>query len=290
MLNAFGASTSQVFGNVTTRRLFTLYQSDITSGAIFNMLPGGGKPKAIDLDNSSPYSGASYQDKGSWSLVPIEASGPKVGTIKNSLLAQTITLWFNLRSNANLGGISLQNDTLITRSTSNCGSNSPAGASVKFGLPHVIVVYLNSANGYPATINGLFQLANDVLGGVNTSVTAADVEQAVDVINNAFDECRILVGTIPYSAPVTLKESIQVLAYPNPYTDRFNLVINPPLSGLATIEFFGVNGGKVYEMKQVIPARLNTTITYPGPLLAPTLLYKVTMDKYHTAGIVIKLN
>src|SRR5205085_7836211 len=82
MLNAFGASTSQVFGNVTTRRLFTLYQSDITSGAIFNMLPGGGKPKAIDLDNSSPYSGASYQDKGSWSLVPIQASGPKVGTIK----------------------------------------------------------------------------------------------------------------------------------------------------------------------------------------------------------------
>src|SRR5205814_5109099 len=113
--------------------------------------------------------------------------------------------------------------------------------------------------------------------------------------NNAFDGCRILVGTI-HTAPllvnknVSNKEELTVLAYPNPYTSRFNLSINSPVSGEATIEFFTANGSKVYQMKQIIPARLKTTVPYPGPVVYPTLLYKVTIDKYHSTGIVIKPN
>jgi hypothetical protein len=296
MLNAFGSTPTQVFGNIPNRRFFTLLSSDISSGAIYRMLPGGGSPNVLGMDNTLPYDGANYSDVSTWKLVPIQQNGPQIGRIKNSLLAQTITLWFNLRSNTNLGAISLTDDTLITRATSSCGSNSPVGDSLKFGLPHSIVIYLNNANGYAATVNGLFQLANDVLGGVNTAVSPSDVQKAVDMINNAFDKCRILVGTTPYSSPllttahVSKINELSVLAYPNPYTSRFTLSIISPVSGNARIEFFTSNGSKLYEMKTIVPAKLSTSVTYTGPVQFGAMLYKVSIDKYHATGIVIKPN
>jgi PKD domain-containing protein len=296
MLTAFGADVSRVFGNVSNRRFFTLYESDITSGAIYRMLPGGGNPSVLGLDNTAPYDGATYTDVSTWKLVPIQPGGPQVGKIKNSLLAQTIVLWFNLRISSSLGSISLIDDTLITRATSGCGSHIPIGDSLKFGLPHSVIVYLNGANGYSPTITGLFQLANDVLGGVNTAVTASDIQRAVDAINNAFDECRILVGTIPYSgsllttAHISKINELTVLAYPNPYTSRFNLSITSPVSGDARIEFFTPTGSKLYEMKTIIPAKRSTSVPYPGPVQFGAMLYKVSIDKYQATGIVIKPN
>jgi hypothetical protein len=301
MLNAFGTATSKVFGSEANRRFFTLYPSDITGGAIYNMLPGGGGARAIDIDNKLPYDGASYSEVSSWKLVPIQQGGPQTGKIRNSLLAQTITLWFNLATSNTLGTISLSDDTLITKATANCGSNVSVGDGIKFSLPHNIVVYLNGNNGYSATVDGLFQLANDILGGVNTSVNAAEVQQAIDIINNAFDGCRILTGTIPYSVQFLVKTQtvktketpdswLKVTAYPNPYTSRFNLAISSPVSGEATIEFFTVNGSKVYEMKKLLPANVRTTIAYTGPVRFATLLYRMTIGKYSATGIVIKPN
>src|SRR5215217_3459344 len=39
MLNAFGTDQSVVFGNVTNRRFFTLFKTDITNKYIYKMLP-----------------------------------------------------------------------------------------------------------------------------------------------------------------------------------------------------------------------------------------------------------
>jgi hypothetical protein len=295
MLNAFGTATSEVFGSAANRRFFTLFKSDITSGNIYRMLPGGGNAKPIDVDNTVPYNGASYADVSSWKLIPIQVNGPQIGKIRNSLLAQTMTLWFNIGNSNSLGSISLVNDTLITRATVNCGSNIPVGDSAKFGLPHAVVAYLNGNNGYPPSVNGLFALANDVLGGANTTVTASDVERSVDVINNAFDNCRILVGTLPYGSllvtrKVPANQSLNVLAYPNPYTSRFKLAINSPVGGIATIDFFTITGSKVYEMKRAVSAGVTTTVLYDGPVRFTTLLYKVSVAKYSARGIVIKPN
>ena len=304
MQNAFGGATSKVFGNVINKRFFTLYSSDITGGAIYKMLPGGGNAKPIKIDNNLPFDGAYYADQSTWSLVPLHPNGPQKGKINNSLLAQTITLWFNLQNSSSLGNIILNEDTLLTKATASCGSATPVGEAMKFGLPHSVVTYLNGSNGYAATVNGLFLLANDILGGVNISVTPFAVQQAVDVINNAFDDCRVLVGTIPYnnnqfltrvSGNVKLKEitetnTLEVTAYPNPYQNHFHLIIASPVSGIANIEFFTLNGQKVHTINKPVTANSNTAIKYNGPLRFAALVYKVTIGKNMATGIVLKPN
>ena len=305
MLAAFGITSSKVFGNVANKRFFTLFRTDITNGNIFKMFPGGSSPKAIDIDNKPPFDGAYYDDQSTWSLVPIQPNGPQKGKIRNILLSQTITLWFNIQNSSNLGSISLVNDTLVTRETESCGSNNPAGTATKFGLPHNVIVYLNGGNGYAATVDGLFQLANDVLGGVVTNLSASSVNDAVDVINNAFDECRVLVGTIPYNNNLTkttrlivdtrVKEvappnTLKAIAYPNPYKDHFQLAVTSPVGGLANIEFFTMNGQKIHEINKPVAANSTTIIPYKGPLRFATLAYKVTVGKNIVTGIVLKPN
>jgi len=306
MQAAFGINSSQVFGNVANKRFFTLYRTDITNGNIYKMFPGGGTSKAIDIDKKSPFDGAYYDDQSTWSLVPIQATGPQKGRIRNILLAQTITLWFNIRNSSTLGSISLVDDTLVTKATASCGSNTPVGAATRFGLPHNVIVYLNGGNGYAATIDGLFLLANDVLGGVVTNISASSVNEAVDVINNAFDECRILVGSIPYTQSLTKtqlivkaidinKENIEanelkVVAYPNPYKNYFQLQVTSTVPGMAKIEFFTMNGQKVHEINKPVIGNTTTIIPYTGPLRFATLAYKVTIGKNIATGIVLKPN
>ena len=306
MQAAFGINSSQVFGNVPNKRFFTLYRTDITNGNIYKMFPGGGNSKAIDIDKKSPFDGAYYADQSTWSLVPIQTTGPQRGKIRNSLLAQTMVLWFNVRNSSTLGIIPLVDDTLLTKATASCGNNTPIGEAVKFGLPHSVIVYLNGGNGYPATVDGLFALANDVLGGVVTNISASDVNQAVAVINNAFDECRILVGTIPYDQQLTKTQLIvkaidpknvsaeanvlKVVAYPNPYKNHFQLQVTSPVSGLANIEFFTINGQKIHEINKPVSAHTNAIIPYNGPLRFATLAYKVTIGKNIATGIVVKPN
>jgi hypothetical protein len=308
MQAAFGINSSQVFGNVANKRSFTLYRTDITNGNIYKMLPGGGTPKSIDIDKKPPFDGAYYNDESTWSLVPVQANGPQKGRIKNVLLSQTITLWFNIQNSNNLGSIALVDDTLLTKHTESCGSNTPIGEATKFGLPHNVIVYLNGNNGYAATVNGLFALANDVLGGVITNISASSVNEAVDVINNAFDECRILIGTIPYKNSLTkttqlivditeqkTKEvsevsALKVVAHPNPYKNYFQLMITSPVSGIANIEFFTLNGQKIHEINKSVIANTTIVIPYTGPLHFATLAYKVTVEKNIATGIVLKPN
>ena len=308
MQAAFGINSSQVFGNVANKQFFTLYRTDITSGNIYIMLPGGGTAKAIDIDKKAPFDGAYYNDQTTWSMVPMETKKPQKGKIRNILLAQTITLWFNIQNSSTLGSISLADDTLLTKATANCGSNTPIGDATKFGLLHDVITYLNGSNGYAATVDGLFQLANDVLGGIVTNISAASVNQAVDVINNAFDGCRVLVGTIPYNnillktMPVITEtkngkptqivsiNSLKVTAYPNPYKDYFQLQIISPESGMAKIEFFTLNGQRVHDMSKPVSGKATTIVLYNGPLRFATLAYKVTLGKNIATGIVLKPN
>ncbi len=302
MLAAFGITNSKIFGNVANRRFFTLYRSDITNGNIFKMFPGGSAPKSIDIDKKPPFDGAYYDDQSTWSLVPIQSNGPQKGKIRNILLSQTITLWFNISNSSNLGAISLVNDTLVTRQSESCGINTPAGIATKFGLPHGVIVYLNGGNGYSPTVEGLFQLANDVLGGVVTGITPSAINDAVDVVNNAFDECRILVGTIPYNGQLLTKAKVfsavektetnilKVVAYPNPYKSHFQLQIVSPVTGMAKIEFFSVHGQRIHEITKPVMANQTMVIPYTGPLGFVTLAYRVTIGNNSATGVVVKPN
>lgn len=237
MLTAFGAASSTIFGSNSTRRFFTLYKTDITSNNIYKMLPGAGNSQPIAIDNVLPYNGAYYSDQSTWYLVPIQPSGPKKGKIHNQLLSQLMTLWFNLQTSNPLSSIGLTNDTLLTVAQTGCGSGVASGNPAKYGLPHTVIAYLNGGNGYNNTVYGLYQLANDVLGGVNIAVSPLNVQLAVAAINSAFDGCRILTGTIPYTSPSSLTRStifekevsatpaneLNVTVHPNPSTSHFRI-------------------------------------------------------------------
>jgi hypothetical protein len=302
MLNAFGNTTSKVFGSISNRRFFTLYKTDISSKNIYKMLPGTGNSQAIAVDNISPYDGAYYSDPSTWYLVPVQSAGSQKGRISNLLLSQTITLWFNLQTGSTLGAISLNMDTLVTTGQTSCGSGILYGSPAKYGLPHNVVTYLNGGNGYSADVRGLFQLANDVLGGITTNISASEVQTAVAVINNAFDGCRVLTGMIPYAQPLVqatvVKENkiaaqtgqLLVNAYPNPYYKDFSLDIVSPLTGMATIEFFTSSGEKVHQQRNYLNANKHNIIPYKGQRNAGSLLYSVRIEQHTASGIVIGIN
>lgn len=299
MLNAFGASTSQVFGSIANYRYFTLFKNDISDGDIFKMLPGSGNSQALGM----AVGGATFGNKATWYLVPIATSGSQKGKINNQLLSQTMSLWFNLRTSVSLATVDLTNDTLVTTAQTKCGSGIPTGLPSKFGLPHSVVVYLNGGHGYSNNVNGLFQLANDVLGGVITSISALDVQYAVAAINNAFDGCRILTATLPYNQSVLTRtapvmdrkremssENFEVTAFPNPYTNQFNLKIKSPVSGTAIIEFFTASGAKVFEQRNFVTDKIPNIVPYTGPRHSGILMYKISLGDYHLSGFVIGMN
>jgi hypothetical protein len=306
-INATGGSF--VFGKAANNKYFTLYLADANNGKnsnIFKMLPGGTDAKVF----GTRIGGASYGNTSSWSVVPLQTSGSKKGAINNSLFAQTLALYFNLYTNAHLGTLVLS-DTLVTEKFA-CGSASPAplGNPDTFGLPHNVIVYLsNSVNGYSNNVEGLFKLANDVLGGANSSIDASSVSKAVDVINNAFDGCRLLTNRIDYVSPIGNPQakttnvspalklggvdelSASVTTYPNPYTDRLVLTITSKVSGNSSLELYDLLGRKVSTLYNgfIEKGAVKTFTYYNSGKSSKTLVYKFSNGKEVITGKVISL-
>lgn len=304
MLNAFGTSNTMVFGSAATQRLFTLYRSDISSGNIFKMLPGFDGSNALIEDVVPPLEGASYGDKASWYLVPIPTNGMQKGKIGNQLLSQLIVLWFNLANNPALGSIPLTNNVLITEAQTSCGTITPAGDPQSFKVHPDVAAYLNMPNSYTKDVNGLFQLANDVLGGlVGSILDPIATKDAVEAINNAFNGCRVLTGTysstqgaITTRTGESLRQELQAVSnlsvtpFPNPYAGKFNLRVATPVNGMATIEFYTVNGAKVYELKKQVITGVDNLVPYTGPRPAGNLLFRVRVGSYTASGFVVRLD
>lgn len=304
MLNAFGALNSVQFGNVINRRFFTLYKTDISNANIFKMLPGFDGALALAVDYVLPYNGAFYDDKTTWSLVPIPTTGMQKGQISNSLLSQLMVLWFNMSNNSSLSTVDLSKDTLVTTAQTSCGSTVPVGSSSKFGLPHNVVMYLNGANGYANSVNGLFQLANDILGGVTgltASVSATDLSTAVATINNAFSGCRVLTATIAYTGPAafitsrkvannqineTALESFEVKAHPNPSSNFFIIETKSNNSKEKIIVQVVDMYGRIIETRNV---NANSIVRFGDQYRSGTYFVKIIQGKEHKEIKLIKL-
>jgi hypothetical protein len=139
----------------------------------------------------------------------------------------------------------------------------------------------------------LYALANkgladaDGVANMEDGVSLTAIASAVDAINNAFDECRVLIGfniapcdtynadydlslarkmntTSSVSSPVS---DIKVAAFPNPFTDAVKFTITSPVSGQAQLEVFNMMGQKVSTLftghiqanrQQVVEHRFST--------------------------------
>jgi hypothetical protein len=238
--------------------------------AVIEHLPGGGASRELDAAN--------------YAINALPASYLKNNRINNVLLAQTITLGLNLGIGSNLDNFELQGGVLVTADADGgCGSNVPLVPECVYNPdpPYNLVDIINDYHyhtisaavvaaipGSPKTVSGLFELANRALANVDGvvgsegGVSLTAINNAVDAINNAFDECKLFIGwdiepcpEINPSpilitrmgrevAPETAK-TLAVSAYPNPFTDKVRFVVDAPVAGQGSLEVYNTLGQKV---------------------------------------------
>jgi hypothetical protein len=167
--------------------------------AVIEVLPGGGASRILSAGN--------------YPITNLPDSYLRKGNINNTLLAQTITLGLNIGINGELGDFALQGGTIATAATEGgCGSDIAkvrmcqdtivVNEYQRFYIkPNVVDALTNK------TVAGLFELANNTLGGtaLPVGVTLSDIAYVVDKINNAFDGCRIFMG---YDIPELICEPV----------------------------------------------------------------------------------
>jgi hypothetical protein len=297
-----------IFGSKTNNRYWILKLSDVNQGKIsniFKMLPGGGSSQMLGLNTSGTVS--TFDNKSTWSVAPLQTKKPNEGKITNSLLAQTIVLYFNIETSPSLGSIALTSNVLITADVE-CGeSTAIPGTNEEFELPSTIVTYLNNnSRGYDNTVAGLFQLANDVLGGINPdNLSLSAISEAVDVINNAFDECRVLVGYGDIGSSITfsrekegseqskevLSGKLSVTASPNPFNDKVRFTIESPVSGQGSLEVYNLIGQKVETVFQgfLIEGRGQTVEFKVAPANRTNLIYVLRVGGQQVTGKLINV-
>jgi len=233
------SSTALTVGNVGTGYYITVPAG--SSGSVINsVMPGGHTPVALTSTTVH-------------SLTGTYLTG---GRINNNLLSQTITLILNSRL-SNVGCFPVLPGHFFT-GTGTCSScttpTTVSGASCK-GLPSSVTTYLSTH--YTADVNGLIALANAELGHVITpggSVPSyADVCNAVDAINNAFDGYAYSPGTYVSGSckegeenPGTMAEASagDYQVYPNPTAGTINVVI-PSSDQEAQIVILDITGRTV---------------------------------------------
>jgi hypothetical protein len=105
-----------------------------------------------------------------------------------------------------------------------------------------------------------------------------------------------IIGHCPTSARVVSKgyepeKDLVVTVYPNPFETVFKLNINSPVSGNARIEFYSLNGVKIYEMNQyLIAGKSIITDIKSFDKYQTSMIYRVSIDHYQAHGIILRLS
>ncbi|MVT10311.1 T9SS type A sorting domain-containing protein [Chitinophaga tropicalis] len=288
---------SVIFGLKATGKFFTLFLSNITNDNIYKMLPGGGTAVAL-----KGY--ATYSKINTWGNVPLITSGPNTGKINNILLAQTMTLFFNMQLSATLKDLAIEGDSLFTSKLIACGSTIPSATVDKYVLPLNVVIYLKLTG--KANIAGLYELANRYLGGQTVpAISISDVNKAVDAINNAFDKCAVLVRWAYTSNQTCLKpqtttmsegdmevfkpsasEKLEVNVYPNPYRDKLIFRFTAPETGKVKLEVYNMLGQQTGQLNYGTVEKGTThTVEYSIPSTQRTMLiYKLSVGSQSVTG------
>jgi hypothetical protein len=312
LITAAVGGSNKLFG--VGCRSFTLKPADLTGSKpnIFKMLPGGTTPAVLGCVPASGsganacFAGtATFDCKPSWQYVTIQNGGSKDGSINNVLLAQTMTLFFNLANSANLGTIKIEGNKLTFNNLA-CGSSTPGSfASIQY-IPCPVFNYLNAnypGAGHP-NINDVYDLANKVLGNVVTTISASNMNDALNAINVGFDKGKALMSQeiIACPPPVTragsqiitevVAQKPVVTAYPNPFNDQVRFTLQSTESGKATLDVYNMVGQKVKTVFQGhLFANSPQTVEYKVPAHSPTenLIYIFRINGKQFTGKLINI-
>jgi hypothetical protein len=287
----------------------SVYISNTTADVqlVIKYLPGGGQSKELEPGNMSIHATA------------FEGTYTKNNHIKNTLFAQTLTLGLNIGLKPNLQNFVLQAGEIATAAPDGgCGSITPLTRhcdqtpSNEYSYATIPASVVNAITGSPKTIKGLFILANRALGdfdgvaGSENGASLGAIADAVDAINNVFDECRIFVGwNVQHCPPVqrvsvtpetggtgTPVANLSVSTYPNPYTDNVKFVIESPVSGQGVLEVYNALGQKVQTVYQgMVFAGRSQTIEYKVPEANRTnLIYIFRVGGQQATGKLIRID
>jgi hypothetical protein len=195
-----------------------------------------------------------------------------------------------------------------------CGSKIAMSEPESYTIGASVINFLNSGNpDYPNTVMGLYKLANAYLGGLRPgNLSASEVSGAVDAINNAFDECRIITGwegmvqtattiTRTETQPVPAGNSkevgmvevqgLSVATFPNPFVDKVRFVLKSEVSGPAQIELVDMQGRIIQNAykgfimagrEQVVDVNVNT-------VSSGALIYKVRIGNKIATGKLLRI-
>jgi len=189
-----GESTRELLGKLLYEDLI-LGDGDhtftIPAGAVdcvLDILPGGGPSKALTgAYGCDDLEGITLNNK---------------GRLKNSLLPQGITLALNLRNSPDLMSFPVDGISFYTRSPENCKNPESKGIHGTEKM-HVFGQDVVDFLGENATIEDLLALVNMALAGDDISpLCLSNVADAANVVNEAFDECVVVVGPADVEKPV----------------------------------------------------------------------------------------
>lgn len=147
---------------------------------VLSRLPANSSPAALPAIGNATLNASSCQTS------PV-ALPLKNGRFKNVFLGQVITLALNTRLSPSLPSLAICG-TMKTQK----GGDPLDQVTVTID-GHVFTAL--AAAGLPFTVGGLLELANRALAGQATApASVSEVNDAVEAINRAFDECRTLIS------------------------------------------------------------------------------------------------
>jgi hypothetical protein len=276
-------NTPLIIGGVGPNTI-TITSADIIK--LNNSMPGGSTPRALVNVGACNISNSCFDAN----------YLTQQGRINNNLLSQTITLALNARLGTTLNNIPIQSGCLLTSAGS-------------YQINQSVVAYLTCRN--TATVSGLLALANAVLGGSLTPgqnvggcivPSYSAINDAVDLFNNAFDECKNYNGYGTCSivsrtsntegATVSQSDFVKVKVAPNPYHDNVTFNIESTVSGKAILEIFNLAGQKlstVFEGNLSAGKGQNIRFNIPEQNRS-NLVYRLRVGEITSTGKILYMN
>ncbi|MEN8204307.1 MAG: T9SS type A sorting domain-containing protein [Bacteroidota bacterium] len=254
---------------------FAILADEHSAECILKLLPGGGPSKALSGD-------ASCEDLGD-----IEVN--KKGRLKNSLLAQGITLTLNTRLSSELLEFPVDGTEFVTMVAMDCFDPEAGGIP---GTEKTYAFNPELVDELPedATIAELLDLVNRALGGEDISpLTLSQVSDAATLVNEAFDECVVVKGyaeVMPVDETagesgegsgdqneenetqggtkgvtgVSDNEEDVLGIYPNPVMDHFYLSIPSGITEIKYAAIYSLTGAKVMDIVHPITSGMDQVI------------------------------
>lgn len=288
---------SIVLGVPALNRTFTINYNSVDT--LIAILPGGGTPTMLG------YTGDRTPSK-------LPSSMLKNGKINNVLLSQTITLALNIRINSELDSFKVRADKfLMTQDKVSCESKDLKECSYhsyKFSSKVVTALAGNK------TISDLLKLANNALAGsLPAGLSYSDIVGAVDLVNNAFDGCKVgwYSDTVVYCPSVSVSSSASnmsaseqavqmsvdpaskqpsVKAYPNPFEDIVRFTIESPERIQCNLMLYTSSGkliSKVFD--GILDANVSKTVQAVIPsIYKEAIVYVLSYNGQVVTGKILK--